>query len=215
MNKALAQLRTNYASSQELNKADVAKNPIVQFGNWFKEVLEADLIEPNAMTLATVDSKGRPSARMVLLKGFDKRGFTFYTNYRSRKARELHGNSNACLVFWWDILARQVRIEGFVEKVSTQESDEYFQSREVGSKLGAWASKQSETLTSRAELDQHYDEVNRRYQGREIPRPTHWGGYLLIPHNIEFWQGRKNRLHDRIRYHHSHDDQWLIERLAP
>ena len=167
------------------------------------------------MTLATAGADCRPSARLVLLKGFDASGFVFYTNYESRKARELAANPWAALVFFWPQLARQVRIEGRVEPVAPHESDAYFHSRPRGSQLGAWASHQSQVISSRAVLDQRMQELTAAYQARPVPRPPYWGGYRLAPTLVEFWQGRPNRLHDRLRYRRLEDGGWLIERLAP
>ena len=166
------------------------------------------------MTLATATGDGPPSARIVLLKSFDERGFVFYTNYQSRKGKELSANPRGCLLFYWAPLWRQVRIEGEVEKVSDQDSDEYFQSRPLGSKLGAWASDQSDVVASREVLDQRYTEIAKRFGGN-VPRPPHWGGYRVKPSVIEFWQGQENRLHDRLRYSLQNDGTWLIERLGP
>lgn len=166
------------------------------------------------MTLATADKDSRPSARIVLLKSFDEQGFIFYTNYDSRKGQELAENSRACLLFYWSPLWRQVRIEGVVDKVSEAESDEYFDSRPLGSKLGAWASDQSQPVGSRDQLEKQFEEFNSKFAD-QVPRPAHWGGYRLRPDVIEFWQGRENRLHDRLRYNLQADGSWLIERLAP
>ena len=166
------------------------------------------------MTLATADGEGQPSARIVLLKSFDDRGFVFYTNYNSRKARDLAANARACLLFYWSPLWRQVRIEGAIEKVSEAESDEYFHSRPLGSKIGAWASDQSQPVVSRNELEKRFEEFSWKFADN-VPRPPHWGGYRVKPVEIEFWQGRENRLHDRLRYRLQQDGSWLIERLAP
>lgn len=166
------------------------------------------------MTLATADREGHPCARIVLLKGVDDQGFVFYTNYQSRKGQELGENSRACLLFYWSPLWRQVRIEGTVEKVSPAESDEYFQSRPLGSKLGAWASDQSRPVENRAQLEKRFEEFSSKF-GDHVPRPPHWGGYRVKPAVIEFWQGRENRLHDRLRYARQADGTWVIERLAP
>ena len=166
------------------------------------------------MTLATADRDGRPAARIVLLKSFDEQGFVFYTNYQSRKARELAGNCQACLLFYWPQLWRQVRIEGTAEKVSEEESNLYFQSRPLGSRIGAWASEQSETIENRALLEKRFAEFAAKF-GDNVPRPPHWGGYRVKPGLIEFWQGKENRLHDRLRYTLRDDGEWLIERLAP
>ena len=198
-----------------LTKDSVDANPIRQFEKWYDEVLAAGVSEQDAisMTLATATKDARPSARVVLLKGFDDSGFVFYTNYLSRKAKELNETPQACLLFYWSSLWRQVRIEGVVKKVSEEESGRYFQSRPLGSKLGAWASNQSEVVNNRETLEGRFVELQKRF-GENVPRPAHWGGYRLKPNAIEFWQGRDNRLHDRLRYR-LQDGVWLIERLAP
>jgi pyridoxamine 5'-phosphate oxidase len=197
-----------------LIKKDADPNPIKQFASWYDEVLAAGISDADAMTLATATKDARPSARVVLLKSFDDSGFVFYTNYLSRKGQELDENSQACLLFYWSRFWRQVRIEGTVEKVSAAESEEYFQSRPLGSKLGAWASNQSEVVDSRDTLEAHFAELQKRF-GEDVPRPTHWGGYRVKPNAIEFWQGRDNRLHDRLRYRLREDGTWVIERLGP
>jgi pyridoxamine 5'-phosphate oxidase len=197
-----------------LDEAQVDADPIVQFGRWFANAEAADLIEPTAMTLATVGAGGRPSARMVLLKGFDERGFVFYTNYESRKAGELDGNPAAALVFWWGALQRQVRVEGAVERVHREESEAYFRSRPLGSRLGAWASAQSQVIAGRAELEERLEELTARYGDGDVPLPPFWGGYRVRPEVVEFWQGRPNRLHDRLRYRRT-PGGWEIDRLSP
>ena len=209
---SISDIRQEYQSA-ELVEEDAAADPFGQFDRWFSDVLRAELPLPNAMTLATADTDGRPSARVVLLKGVDANGFVFYTNYESRKARELALNPFASLVFLWTPMERQVRIEGSVEKVSDEESDEYFDSRPLGSRLGAWASPQSQVISSRAVLVA----LAARYAAQfalSPPRPPHWGGFRLVPDRWEFWQGRKSRLHDRLSYRLS-EGQWLRERLAP
>ena len=199
-----------------LTKDKIDANPIRQFHTWYDEVGANGVSEQDAtsMTLATATKDGRPSARIVLLKSFDDRGFVFYTNYQSRKAKELSKNPRACLLFYWSSLWRQVRIEGDVEKISAAESEEYFQSRPLGSRLGAWASNQSEVVDRRETLEARFAELQKRF-GENVPRPEHWGGYRLKPNSIEFWQGRDNRLHDRLRYRLEENGVWLIERLGP
>jgi pyridoxamine 5'-phosphate oxidase len=209
----LADLRREYAR-ESLDEKDVARDPIVQFARWFQEALNSGLTEPNAMTLATADEQGRPSARILLLKGYDSRGFVFFTNYESRKGRDLAANPCASLLFHWVELERQVRIEGRVEKVAPEESDEYYASRPLGSRLGAWASPQSSVLTDRSVLERRLAELERQHADNP-PRPRHWGGYRLVPDCLEFWQGRPSRLHDRVRYAQISAGNWTIERLAP
>ena len=211
---SLADLRTEYRQ-QILQKTAVDPNPIRQFQHWFDQVLAAQLPDPNAMTLATATPTGKPSARIVLLKDVDERGFVFYTNYQSRKGQELAATAAAALVFWWVELERQVRVEGTVEKVTVAEADAYFQSRPRGSQLGAWASAQSQVIEDRAVLEQQLQDLEAQYQGQPIPRPQYWGGFRLRPSWIEFWQGRPNRLHDRICYRLDPQAQWQLERLAP
>jgi pyridoxamine 5'-phosphate oxidase len=213
----LADLRQEYAQA-ELDRTHVADDPIDQFRDWFDEALDAEVHEPNAMTLATAPPDAAPSARIVLLKGVDERGFRFYTNYESQKGQELAENPNVALVFWWPPLERQVRIEGRAERLPEAESTEYFHSRPRGSQLGAWASPQSRVVDSREALEQNLEEVTAEYEDEEtIPRPPHWGGYVVRPTTIEFWQGRPNRLHDRLQYHRDslESSDWTLERLAP
>jgi len=209
---SIAALRREYMG-ESLNETDVAAEPFTQFQRWFDEVLRAELPTPNAMTLATVAADGMPSARIVLLKGIDHNGFVFYTSYHSRKGRELTANPRAALVFYWNELEREVRIEGAVEKVSAAESDEYFASRPLGSRHAAIASPQSEVVASRAMLETRFAAAADDH-GDTAPRPAHWGGYRLLPVAVEFWQGRPNRLHDRLLYTRT-ADRWTISRLAP
>jgi pyridoxamine 5'-phosphate oxidase len=199
-----------------LTKASVDSNPIRQFERWSQEARATGMSEQDAisMTLATATRYGVPSARIVLLKSFDEQGFVFYTNYNSRKGNELAENAQACLLFYWSPLWRQVRIEGPIERVSAEESDQYFQTRPLGSKIGAWASDQSSEIENREVLEQRFAEFSLRF-GDHVPRPPHWGGYRVKPEMIEFWQGQDNRLHDRLRYTLQDDGRWLIERLAP
>ena len=209
---SLAGLRKDYAL-KTLDEGDVDRDPLRQFGVWMVEAIHAQVPEPTAMTLATADHAGRPAARIVLLKGVDARGFVFYTNYESRKGRELAVNPQAAITFLWKELERQVRIEGRVEKVTELESDAYFQTRPLGSRIGAWASPQSRPIENRGWLEQRWAELTQKH-GESPPRPAHWGGYRLMPEWIEFWQGRQSRLHDRIVY--ARDAKgWKIERLAP
>jgi pyridoxamine 5'-phosphate oxidase len=198
-----------------LSEHEVDPDPIRQFVSWFADAERAELDEPYAMTLATSSSEGRPSARVVLLRGVDRLGFRFFTNYRSHKGRDLEANPFAALLFDWHEIERQVRIEGRVERLPEGESDAYFAQRPAETRLGAWASEQSEVVADRQELERRYQEAASRF-GDEVPRPPHWGGYLVVPEVIEFWQGRPGRLHDRIRYRDSGAAQgWRIERLAP
>jgi len=214
----LADLRIDYMR-ETLDETDVAPDPYRQFEHWFDEAVKAQVPEPSAMTLATVGADGQPSARIVLLKGFDDRGFAFFTNYVSRKGRELAARAHAALVFFWAELERQVRIEGLVERVPDAESVEYFVSRPRASRLSAWASPQSEPIAGRAALKARFAEIEARFRdaGDHIPRPASWGGYLLMPAMFEFWQGRQSRMHDRIRYRRdpAHPGAWAIDRLAP
>lgn len=209
----VANLRNHYTLNQ-LSENNVSQNPIIQFSEWFKDALAGEMVEANAMILSTI-KEGRPSARVVLLKGFDDRGFVFFTNYNSHKGMQLSQNNAGCITFFWDKLERQVRIEGFLEKVTGEESDEYFWSRPRDSQIGAWVSSQSEVIVGREPLDEKLDFYQNKFKNEEIiPRPPHWGGFLLRPESIEFWQGRPNRLHDRLLYTKM-DEDWKIERLNP
>ena len=206
-------LRKEYTSAG-LDEADVDPDPIVQFHEWFENAVEADLHEPNAMILATATTDGKPSARTVLLKGSDERGFVFYTNYEGRKAGELEVNPMCALLFYWGELERQIRIEGRASRLSSEESDAYFAGRPRGSRLGAWASEQSRPVKDRSILEERVRALETEYEGREIPRPSFWGGYRVEPDAIEFWQGRESRLHDRLVYLRN-EGGWKIVRLQP
>jgi pyridoxamine 5'-phosphate oxidase len=209
----LADMRKDYGLAG-LREKDLAKNPFRQFEQWFQEAGAAQIAEPNAMTLATAGRDGRPSARTVLLKGCDGRGFVFYTNYESRKGRELDANARATLLFAWVAMERQVTIEGPVTRVAREESEAYFQSRPRASQLAAWASPQSTVVAGRAVLEESYRGIEKKYEGRTVPLPPNWGGFRLVPESVEFWQGRRSRLHDRLRYRREAGD-WVVERLAP
>jgi pyridoxamine 5'-phosphate oxidase len=209
----IADIRKDY-KMQQLTEADVALNPIKQFDKWWDDAVKSDILEVNAMTLATVDATGKPDARIVLLKGYAENGFVFFTNYNSAKANELAQNANACLVFFWKELERQVRITGSVQKVSEAESNSYYNSRPTGSKLGAWASPQSQVVESANWLLNNYKKYETEFANTEIQKPPHWGGYRVAPTKIEFWQGRPSRMHDRIVYS-VQGGAWKIERLAP
>jgi pyridoxamine 5'-phosphate oxidase len=206
-------LRKEYTRAG-MHEADMDPDPVVQFRAWFENVIEADLHEPNAMILATATRDGRPSARTVLLKGYDERGFVFYTNYEGRKASDLEANPACALLFYWGELERQVRIEGRAVRLSGEESDAYFASRPRGSRLGAWASEQSRPVENRSILEERVKALESEYEGREIPRPPFWGGYRVEPDTIEFWQGRENRLHDRLVYGRI-GGGWKMQRLQP
>lgn len=199
----------------ELREQDLDHSPFRQFGNWFQEATEAGLHEPNAMSLATVSAKGAPSLRTVLLKVWDEQGFVFFTNHGSRKAQDIAVNPNVALLFYWAPLHRQIRIEGTAQKVSTMESLKYFVTRPRGSQLGAWCSAQSSTISSRAILQAKLDEIKQKFQGGEVPLPSFWGGFRVVPSRFEFWQAGDDRLHDRFVYEPESDDRWIIQRLAP
>ncbi|MDB6021138.1 MAG: Pyridoxamine 5-phosphate oxidase [Pedosphaera sp.] len=212
--KSIADLRRDYTLAG-LRRADLNPDPVAQFSKWLDQAVAARLPDPNAMTISSVDAGGQPSGRIVLLKAVDRRGFTFFTNYESRKGQELAGNAKASLVFFWAELERQVCITGTVTKVSREESAKYFNSRPKGSRLAAWVSSQSEVIANRAVLEKKLDELTVKYPGEEVPLPPYWGGFCLAPAVIEFWQGRPNRLHDRFRYSQQPDHPWTIERLSP
>ena len=209
----LASLRAEYQLAG-LDEADLAPDPFTMFSHWFHAVRTAGVLEPNAMVLSTVSADGQPSARTVLLKGLTAHGFVFFTNYESRKAAELAANPRCCLLFGWYQLQRQVRVEGVASRVPRAETEAYFATRPRDSQLGAWASPQSAVVGSRAELDAAYAETEARFAADDVPAPPHWGGYLVIPHRVEFWQGRRSRMHDRLAYRRE-GGQWVTERLAP
>jgi pyridoxamine 5'-phosphate oxidase len=213
-NMSLADLRKDYTLAG-LAEKDLARDPFRQFEKWFQEAEAAKLAEPNAMTLATASPDGRPSARTVLLKGLDGRGFVFYSNYESRKGRELALNARVALVFPWIALERQVLIEGTVTKVAREESAAYFHSRPRASQLGAWVAQQSSVIPGRTTLEEAMKALEKKHAGAEIPLPPNWGGYRVAPETIEFWQGRRSRLHDRLRYRRDKEGGWLVERLSP
>ncbi|MGH2646637.1 MAG: pyridoxamine 5'-phosphate oxidase [Ginsengibacter sp.] len=210
----LATIRKDYRL-QSLLESDVDADPIKQFEKWLHQSMESGIEEPNAMTLATSTGDGKPTARIVLLKGIKNNGFVFFTNYESRKGTQIHDNPLGCLVFFWKELQRQVRIEGEIKKISEKESDEYFATRPIESRIGAWSSPQSKVIKNREVLEKNVAEFTNKYESKNIPRPLYWGGYILNPTLIEFWQGRTGRLHDRLQYTIDAGKSWIIERLAP
>ena len=214
MSNNIADIRREY-KLQTLSEKEVNPDPFRQFDKWWQEAIHSNLEEVNAMTLATATADGMPDGRIVLLKGFDANGFTFFTNYNSAKGHQLLENPKACLVFFWAALERQVRLSGLVRLASREVSDEYFNSRPEGSRIGAWASPQSEVIESREWLEENEKKLGIELKGDTLHRPPHWGGYVVRPIRMEFWQGRPNRLHDRILYTLRHNTQWTIERLAP
>ncbi len=213
MEKSLGDLRRDY-SLQELTESAVAADPFAQFANWFDEYLASQPSEPSAFVLSTVGTEGDPSSRVVLLKGFDEHGLVFFTNYTSKKARDMAHESRVAMTFFWPELERQIHVRGVAERTSREESETYFASRPVESKLGAWASKQSSELSDRSELEQEFETAKKRFDGGDIPCPEFWGGFRIVPSHFEFWQGRPSRLHDRICYE-LNDGKWQIFRLYP
>ncbi len=211
---SIAHIRTDYKKGI-LDEKEVDKDPFVQFGKWFKEALNSEIPEMNAMTMATANKQGRPSARMVLLKQFDEKGFVFFTNYGSKKAKDLSENPQAALLFFWEPLERQIRITGKAEKITAAESFEYFRTRPVDSQLGAWASQQSSEISARGLLEKAFGEMVEKFKNGQIPLPPFWGGFRIVPDEFEFWQGRESRLHDRVAYKKQADSSWNIVRLSP
>lgn len=208
---ALRRSATGFA----LDREDLDDDPVVQFEGWFKYACETVALDPNAVALSTVDGEGRPSCRTVLLKSFDENGFVFYTNYESNKARHIEVNPNVSMLFFWSDSARQVRIRGRAERMSAAETLKYFVSRPRGSQIGAWVSAQSSVISSRSLLETKFQEIKTKFKNKEVPLPSFWGGYRVVPEVFEFWQGRRNRLHDRFQYTRQNDGSWAIERLAP
>src|ERR1019366_3672902 len=214
MNHSIADIRRDY-KLKSLNEADTDINPYVQFGKWWDEAVNSQIDEVNAITLATASKEGIPAARIVLLKGYDEQGFVFFTNYNSAKGKEIQENPNVALLFFWKELERQIRINGIIEKIDGKQSDDYFQSRPVGSRIGAWASPQSTVIENRGIIENNVLKYQEQFSSMDIPRPQHWGGYVVKPIKIEFWQGRSNRLHDRIEYTLQTNGKWKRVRLAP
>ncbi len=214
VNKDLADLRREY-STTSLRRTDLAADPVQQFDRWFEEALSTDVMDPNAMTVATVSTQGQPSLRTVLLKSFDTSGFVFYTNFGSHKAGEIKGNPQVALLFYWHELNRQVKVVGSAERATAEENAEYFSRRPKDSQLAAWASPQSQVISARSVLENDFAELKKQYESDAVPLPPFWGGFRVVPSSLEFWQGRVNRLHDRFVYTRSAADDWSIERLAP
>lgn len=214
MSQTIADIRRDY-KLKSLDEADMAADPFSQFTHWWDEAINSDIDEVNAMTLATATTTAIPSARIVLLKGYSEKGFIFFSNYLSHKGKDLQDNPHAALVFFWKELERQIRIEGTVEKISGEESDRYFQTRPLASRIGAWASPQSENIKDRNVIENKFSDMEKQFGTTDIPRPPHWGGYIVKPGLFEFWQGRGSRLHDRIQYTINSAAKWQIERLAP
>jgi pyridoxamine 5'-phosphate oxidase len=210
----IGNLRQEYALA-ELKRQDLYQDPFDQFELWFKQACDANLLEPNAMSLATASARAEPSVRIVLLKYFDREGFVFFTNYESRKAKQIQENPQVALLFFWAALERQVQILGTATRISTADSLKYFATRPRGSQIGAWCSQQSTAISSRKMLEMKFEEIKRKFLNREIPLPSFWGGYRVFPHSFEFWQGRTNRLHDRFLYSPQADNSWAIQRLSP
>ncbi|MBL0356269.1 MAG: pyridoxamine 5'-phosphate oxidase [Chitinophagaceae bacterium] len=212
--KKIADIRKDYML-KSFTEADAEANAIKQFTSWWNDAISSEIDEVNALTLSTATKDGKPSARIVLLKGYDNNGFVFFTNYNSNKGLELAANPQACMVFFWKELERQVKVEGIIEKLTDAENDEYYFSRPIGSQVGAWSSPQSEVIASRSVIEENVKKYEAQFTTIPITRPPHWGGYRLKPHLIEFWQGRPNRLHDRLQYTLQHGTDWKLERLAP
>jgi len=203
------------ATGFALDREDLNEDPVVQFEDWFRYACETVPMDPNAFSISTVDGRNRPSSRTVLLKYFDERGFVFFTNFESKKAEHIEANPNVALLFFWSEAARQVKIRGTAEKIPTSETLKYFVSRPRGSQIGAWVSTQSSVISSRSLLENKFQEIKNKFRNKEVPLPSFWGGYRVVPDEVEFWQGRRNRLHDRFQYTKQDDGRWEIERLAP